>query len=82
MSEAIAMDFNTRNAWRGHYLMYVVDNSTNFEMKLHRAAQFIRKLVGVDGNIIVQNKDINHYNGSNNNPLCPSMDTTPLSPPS
>lgn len=78
--------------------MYVVDNSTNFERKLQRAARFIRKLVGVEEHTTMENNNnnINISNNNNNNnsnnsvmvnanasnPLCPSMGTIPLSPPS
>lgn len=46
-AEAAAADLATRNAWRGHYLVYILDNSTGFQAKLDRALAFLCSVIGV-----------------------------------
>ncbi|ORC86587.1 uncharacterized protein TM35_000271770 [Trypanosoma theileri] len=48
LEEARCLDTCTRNAWRGHFLVGVVDNTEDgFDGKLHRTAEFIAGVMGI-----------------------------------
>lgn len=46
ISEAIALDNKTVNAWVGHNNLRIIDNSTEFEEKLNRVLDNIHNLLG------------------------------------
>lgn len=47
LDEARAVDLRLRQAWSGHPRHYVIDNSAEFETKLHRVLQAVCEIVGV-----------------------------------
>ncbi|MDO8466716.1 MAG: AAA family ATPase [bacterium] len=44
--EAVSADHKTRNAWLGHPHLRVIDNSTDFDQKMNRLLNEIRRLLG------------------------------------
>lgn len=47
LEEARAVDLRLRQAWSGHPRHYIIDNSAEFETKLHRVLQAVCEIVGV-----------------------------------
>lgn len=63
VSEAIALDQKTQNAWLGHNRLVIIDNSTDFNEKLNRVLENIYQLVRIPYSIRYQRKflvDLNH----------------------
>lgn len=48
VGEASKLDRETRNAWKGHRMIYVVDNSTDFSGKVERVVTFLKRLTRVE----------------------------------
>lgn len=46
VSDAIALDRKTMNAWTGHRNFSIIDNTTTFDVKLNRVIEQIENLVG------------------------------------
>ena len=58
IEEARAIDLKTQKAWYGHQHFFVVDNSTSFEKKIHRALSFIARTINMPEPLEIERKFI------------------------
>lgn len=56
VSEAIALDRKTLNAWSGHPNHKIIDNSTDFEEKIKRVLHEVDTLIGMNETVKTQRK--------------------------
>lgn len=64
VSEAIALDKKTQNAWLGHRRLVIVDNTINFERKINRVLENIYQLLHPNYSIFYQKKYLIDFNDS------------------
>lgn len=74
--EAVQLDNATLNAWTGHPHLRVIDNSTNFDLKMTRLMKEISSFLGLPQPLEIERKflismpDMDRLNSLADNPLC------------